>query len=62
MPNRKTFDADDRYDHSSHSTLKNEPGDLRSTPHEADATAARPEVPSDEMPPQRGAPRKTDSD
>ncbi len=32
MPNRKTFDARERYDHSSHSTTAVEPGDLEPVP------------------------------
>ncbi len=40
MPNRKTFDVNDRYDHSSHSTRQQEPGDLQATPHAADASSA----------------------
>jgi len=32
MPNRKTFDMNDRYDHSSHSTREQEEGDLQATP------------------------------
>jgi hypothetical protein len=35
MPNRKTFDETDRYDHSSHSTTDIEPGDLEVTPKDA---------------------------
>jgi hypothetical protein len=32
MPNRKTFDSRDRYDHSSHTTSNKEQGDLAATP------------------------------
>jgi hypothetical protein len=32
MPNRKTFDDRDKYDHSSHSTVNPEKGDLGPTP------------------------------
>jgi hypothetical protein len=32
MPNRKTFNDRDKYDHSSHSTLNPEKGDLAPTP------------------------------
>jgi len=32
MPNRKTFNERDKYDHSSHSTVKPEKGDLAATP------------------------------
>jgi hypothetical protein len=32
MPNRKTFDERDKYDHIGHSTAKAEKGDLASTP------------------------------
>jgi hypothetical protein len=32
MPNRKTFNDRDKYDHSSHSTLTSEKGDLAPTP------------------------------
>jgi hypothetical protein len=32
MPNRKTFNDRDKYDHSSHSTLNSEKGDLAPTP------------------------------
>jgi hypothetical protein len=47
MPNRKTFDEADRYDHSSHSTADKEPGDLQAIPHgpdvhEADVPLSKP--------------------
>jgi hypothetical protein len=42
MPNRKTFDEKDRYDHSSHSTQEKEAGDLQATPHEADVPVSKP--------------------
>jgi hypothetical protein len=32
MPNRKTFDPRERYDHSSHSTANRESGDVAPTP------------------------------
>jgi len=41
MPNRKTFDANDRYDHSSHSTREREQGDLQATPSETAASPKR---------------------
>ncbi len=42
MPNRKTFDANDRLDHSSHSTRGKEPGDLQATPDAADVPMSKP--------------------
>jgi hypothetical protein len=35
MPNNKTFDESDKYDHSSHSTANREKGDLAPTPDAA---------------------------
>jgi hypothetical protein len=34
MPNRKTFDEREKYDHSQHSTRQAEQGDLAATPTE----------------------------
>jgi hypothetical protein len=44
MPNRKTFDDSERYDHSSHPVDHAEKGDLSTTPH--DRTADQP-IPED---------------
>jgi hypothetical protein len=41
MPNRKTFNSGDRFDHSSHSTAHSEPGDLGS-PADARPKPAKP--------------------
>jgi hypothetical protein len=54
MPNRKTFDERDKYDHSSHSTRNSEKGDLAPTPG-AEAAA---EVPPSERSSRTRVPRR----
>lgn len=44
MPNRKTFDQAERYDHSAHSTQGAEKGDLKTT---LEDRSADPPVPDD---------------
>jgi hypothetical protein len=52
MPNRKTFDDGEKYDHSGHSTGNDEKGDLAPTP---DAAAQR--GPQSGQPPDKPAPQ-----
>jgi hypothetical protein len=42
MPNRKTFDPSERYDHSAHSTQGAETGDLKTTLEDRSADQAVP--------------------
>jgi hypothetical protein len=49
MPNRKTFDEREKYDHSAHSTRGAEKGDLAPTPDASPRRDAPPEQPLDEV-------------
>ena len=49
MPNRKTFDEREKYDHSAHSTRHREPGDLAS-PAGGDSKPDQPRAEKGNMP------------